>query len=182
MKNYYFFKQFLCFVLPVVLLSGCHLSGVQESYRFGNHLFDTGWKFKRGDDTQASLSGYNDSDWRALTLPHDWNIEPNPIQDDNHIGPFVKGIKDSTSTGNIPGGIGWYRKSFTIDRSEAGSTVFLYFDGISVQSDVWINDHHIGFHPNGYTPFCFNLTPYLNPAGKKNVIAVKTVNTGDNTR
>ena len=175
-------KKVAYLLLPVILLASCRQTGQQDSYRLGDHLFDSGWKFMRGDLAQAELPGYNDEDWRDLTLPHDWNIEPNPIQDENHIGPFVKGIKDSTSTGNIPGGTGWYRKTFTLDRADAGNTFILYFDGVSVQSDVWINGHHLGFHPNGYTPFHYDLTPFLNPAGKQNVLAVKTVNTGDNTR
>ena len=168
-------KLILC-SLPVVLMTGCRQPAKQENNHFGNYLFDDGWMFKRENDTM----GYDDC--RELTLPHDWNIEPHPVQDENHIGPFVRGIKDSTSTGNIPGGIGWYSKSFNLDSAYVGNTVFLYFDGVSVQSDVWINNHHLGFHPNGYTPFYYNLTPYLNAADEKNIIVVKTVNTGDNTR
>ena len=136
----------------------------------------------KGDIAGGERPDFDDSGWRELTIPHDWNIEPHPVQNEIYIGPFVKGTKDSTSTGNIDGGTGWYRKHFTIEKGDEGKVFFLCFDGVSVQSDVWVNGHHLGFHPNGYTPFNYNMTKYLNPAGKENVVAIKTVNTGDNSR
>ncbi len=154
----------------------------QEFADIGTHLFDSDWKFMKGDIENAESYNFDDSDWRSLTIPHDWGIEPHPIQDETHIGPFVYGIKDSTSTGNIMGGTGWYRKDFTLKQADIGKTFQLYFDGVSVQSDVWINGEHIGFHPNGYTSFYYDLTPYLKPVGEKNIIAIKTFNTGINSR
>jgi beta-galactosidase len=154
----------------------------ESGFVVGERLFDTGWKFRKGEIQQAEQIDFDDSDWREPTIPHDWSIEPQAIRDDEHIGPFVKGVKDSTSTGNIIGGTGWYRKHFTLSRTDAGKTIILYFDGVSVQSDIWINGQHAGFHPNGYTPFYYNLTPWLKAAGEENVIAVKTVHTGDNSR
>ena len=175
-------KFVLRFIFLTIILSACNMKDDSSFQIYQNRLFDNGWKFKKGDFAQAELPGFDDSDFRELNLPHDWAIEPQDIQDESHIGPFVKGIKDSTSTGNIAGGIGWYRKHFTLEQANKDDIVFLNFDGVSVQSDVWINGHHLGFHPNGYTPFYYNLTKYLNPPGKDNMLAVKTVNTGDNSR
>jgi beta-galactosidase len=159
----------------------CQSSG-NGALDLGEHLFDADWKFKNEDVADARQPAFDDSDWRVLTIPHDWGIEPRPIRDGEQIGPFVKGIKDSTSTGNLPGGIGWYRKHFTLHRADAGKTFLLCFDGVSVQSEVWLNGRYLGFHPNGYMPFYYDLTPCLNPEGEDNVIAVKTVHTGDNSR
>ena len=182
MKHLSTTKQILSFILLIFLLSTCSMQNSSNFQAYEDRLFDSGWKFKKGDIAQAELPEFDDSDFRNLSLPHDWSIEFNSIQDEDHIGPFVKGIKDSTSTGNIEGGIGWYRKHFAIEDYEVDNTVYIYFDGVSVQSEVWINGHHLGFHPNGYTPFYYDLTEYLNPPGEENVLAVKTVNTGDNSR
>ena len=183
LKKYAIIVQALYFILPFTCwVCSCQHREKLNGARCHNRLFDTEWKFKRGDIDQAWQPAFDDSEWRELTVPHDWNIEPCPVQDSVHIGPFVKGIKDSINTGHIPGGTGWYRNHFTLEPADAGKTVMLYFDGVSVLSDVWLNGHHLGFHPNGYTPFYYNLTPYLNPVGEKNVIAVQTVHTGDNSR
>ena len=174
-------RQSLCLLISIMLVS-CRFSGENEFSGYGDSLFDTEWKFMKGEIANAEQSDFDDSGWRELTIPHDWNIEPHPVQNDKYIGPFTKGTKDSTSTGNIDGGTGWYRKYFTVEKNDAGKVFYLCFDGVSVQSDVWVNGHHLGFHPNGYTPFNYNLTQYLNLPGTKNVIAIKTVNTGDNSR
>lgn len=152
------------------------------SVSFGQTVFDTDWKFTEDETIDASAADYNDSEWRTLTLPHDFSIERNAGKDALHIGPFVKGIKDSISTGNIAGGTGWYRKHFTLDKQSEGKRVCIHFDGVSERSDVWINGHHLGFHPNGYMPFSYELTPFLKPTGTENRIAVRAFNPGDNSR
>jgi Beta-galactosidase/beta-glucuronidase len=72
-------------------------------------------------------------------------------------------------------GIGWYRKTFTIPQTDKGKLIYIAFDGVYQKSDVWINGHHLGYRPNGYISFRYELTPYLNYGGK-NVIAVKADN------
>ena len=173
--------QSLCLFTSFLLVS-CQFSGEKDFGGYGDSLFDEEWRFMKGDIANAERPDFDDSDWRELTIPHDWNIEPHAVQNDKYIGPFTKGTKDSTSTGNFDGGIGWYRKYFTVEKNDAGKVFYLCLDGVSVQSDVWVNGHHMGFHPNGYTPFNYNITKYLNAAGKENVVAIKTVNTGDNSR
>jgi len=122
--------------------------------------FDEQWKFQLGDVYAARNAEYNDAAWRTLNLPHDWNIEL----------PFD--ARYASSTAYLPSGIGWYRKSFEIPESYKDKVVSILFDGVYNNSDVWINGHHLGKRPSGYTSFQYDLTPYLN-VGKVNVISVR---------
>lgn len=126
--------------------------------------FDENWKFNLGDIFAASNPEFHDGSWRILNLPHDWNIEH----------PFD--IKWASSTGYLPCGIGWYRKSFEVPESYKDKIISILFDGVYNNSDVWINGHHLGKHPSGYTSFFYELTPYLLP-GKANVISVRVDHT-----
>ena len=99
------------------------------------------------------------------------------------VGPFDPGLSESgASTGHVVGGIGWYRKYFALEPGDDGKRVVVRFDGVYMNSDLWINGHHAGDHPYGYTPFEFDLTPWLKPAGQPNVLAVRVRNEGKNTR
>ena len=144
-------------------------------------LFDADWKFMEDAPENATQVSFDDSQWRSVTLPHDFIIE-HDFTGKNGIGPFLKDIKDSISTGNTPGGTGWYRKHFKLTNRPAGGKVYIVFDGVSVLSDVWLNGHHLGFHPNGYTPFFYDLTPYLKGANQENILTVRAHNTADNSR
>ena len=127
--------------------------------------FDKGWRFNLGAVTGGQLTGFNDAGWRSLNLPHDWSIE----------GKFSKDNPATPEGGALPGGVGWYRKTFTVPAASKNKLVYVDFDGVYQKSDVWINGHHLGFRPNGYISFRYELTPYLNFGGK-NVIAVKVDN------
>jgi beta-galactosidase len=127
--------------------------------------FDKGWRFNLGAVDNGQKPGLNDAGWRSLNLPHDWSIE----------GKFSKDNPATPEGGALPGGIGWYRKTFTVPASSKGKLVYIDFDGVYQKSDVWVNGHHLGFRPNGYISFRYALTPYLNFGGK-NVIAVKVDN------
>ena len=125
--------------------------------------FDSGWKFYQGNTGQAViLPGYNDSGWRTLNLPHDWSIE----------GAYDQ-IANGTDwqSGFLPAGIGWYRKTFVYDPTWVAKKVRIQFDGIYLNSEVWINGHSLGKRPNGYIGFEYDLTPYLKEGD--NCIAVK---------
>lgn len=146
-------------------------------------LFDKDWRFKKDSLIQAESPDYNDAGWRKLDLPHDWSIEDLPNQEKDSVqGPFTKAAVSKGATGYTEGGIGWYRKMFTLGQSYAGKQTYILFDGVYMNSDVWINGHHLGNRPNGYISFSYNLTPYLNPIGKANVIAVRVKNLGVNSR
>lgn len=127
--------------------------------------FDKSWRFNLGTVENGEKTTLNDSKWRMLNLPHDWSIE----------GKFSKDNPATPEGGALPGGIGWYRKTFTVPASSKGKLVYIDFDGVYQKSDVWVNGHHLGFRPNGYISFRYELTPYLNFGGG-NIIAVKVDN------
>jgi beta-galactosidase len=146
-------------------------------------LFDTGWKFCKGDITGAEVPGFNDSLWRNVDLPHDWSIEDLPDQKEGEvIGPFDKNSIGLFYTSYTIGGTGWYRKSFILEKSDSDREVSICFDGVYMETDMWLNGHHLGSHKHGYTPFQYNLNPWLNPAGQTNTIAVLVKNIGQNSR
>jgi beta-galactosidase len=128
--------------------------------------FNSGWKFYLGNDSTASNEKYNDASWRVLNLPHDWSIESD----------FIKDAPATNQGGSLPGGIGWYRKTFTLPASASEKKINIEFDGIYQNSEIWINGHYLGKRPNGYVNFSYELTEYLKPALQKNVIVVKVDN------
>jgi beta-galactosidase len=129
--------------------------------------FNKDWKFSLNleADKDPSAPEFNDSGWRTLDLPHDWAIE----------GDFDEHNPSGTGGGALPGGIGWYRKSFKVDKKDRGKSISIEFDGVYMNSSVWINGHLLGTRPYGYISFRYDLTPYINWDGE-NVIAVKVDN------
>jgi len=152
-------NQLITGILIITLLAmGYNIDGQSVGREVRN--FNHDWKFYKGDVSDGHKTGLDDSGWRLLDLPHDWSIE----------GPFSN---DNVScTGYLPGGTGWYRKTFSIAEDEKGRKVFVYFDGIYNNSEVWINEEYLGKRPNGYISFQYDLTSYIN-FGKENIIAVK---------
>ena len=145
--------------------------------------FDAHWRFKKENPAGAEKPTYVDDRWRKLDLPHDWSIEDLPVQiPDSIVGPFSKGAVSGRDGGFLVGGTAWYRKRFVLDKNAVGKQTYITFDGVYMNADVWINGHHLGNHPNGYTSFSYDLTPYLLPPGKANVIAVQVKNEGVNSR
>ncbi|MBP8959411.1 MAG: DUF4982 domain-containing protein [Bacteroidales bacterium] len=122
--------------------------------------FNFGWKFMKGDFPDARTPEFDDSGWRTLDIPHDWSIE----------GPFSP--KWASCTGYLPGGIGWYRKTFDVPRSWKKGKVFVMFEGIYNNSEIWINGNYLGKRPNGYISFQNDITPFLK-YGKTNIMSVK---------
>ena len=153
--------------------------------------FTDDWRFHRGDAPGADAPAFDDSAWRTLDIPHDWSIEDLPAQPDEsrgaiwsegtnplHTGPFdVYESEGQIATGWTVGGIGWYRKTFQTPKLQKAE---LRFEGVYMNSDVWINGTHLGNHPYGYTPFAYDLTPHLKDG--TNTIAVRVNNTGRNSR
>jgi hypothetical protein len=142
----------------LMLLSGLKVAigqGVRET-----KLFNSDWKFNLGDVSAAREKDFDDSHWRQLNLPHDWSIELN----------FDK--KYASSTAYLPGGIGWYRKSFDVPASFQNKDVSICFDSVYNNSEVWINGKYLGKRPYGYITFAYDLTPYI-LIGQKNTIAVR---------
>ena len=146
------------------LLAGCNapkeVAGDDRSLDF-----TADWAFRLGDDTAAARLDYNDADWRKLNLPHDWAVE----------GEFSRDNPSGTGGGALPGGIGWYRKTFIADKVDEGKRYRIDFDGVYMNSTVYINGHELGTRPYGYISFSYDLTPYIK-WGEKNVIAVRVDN------
>jgi Beta-galactosidase/beta-glucuronidase len=145
--------------------------------------FDNNWLFLKDSLSSAESPNYDDSKWQKVELPHDWSIYdlPNPIPD-SISGPFFKGSIGNFATGFTVGGTGWYRKKFITENSMKNQIITIQFDGVYMNADVWINGQHLGNHPYGYTPFYFDITNFLKPAGQQNVFSVRVRNEGKNSR
>lgn len=129
--------------------------------------FNEDWKFFLTKDAiDASDSMYDDAEWRTLDLPHDWSIEAD-FSRDNPAG---------TGGGALPGGHGWYRKNFKMPDSDKGKMIYIDFDGVYRNSTVWINGNLLGFRPNGYISFRYDLTPFLNYGEEENILVVHADN------
>ncbi|TYA71728.1 glycoside hydrolase family 2 TIM barrel-domain containing protein [Seonamhaeicola marinus] len=125
--------------------------------------FNKEWKFNLADSIIFSAAEFDDSDWRELEVPHDWSVEHK---------------FDKTNSGRnawLPGGIGWYRKHFTIPETYKNKHIEIQFDGVYRHAQVYVNGEHVGNQYDGYTSFYFDISPYLK-YGKTNVIAVKVDN------
>lgn len=194
-------KSLIAGFTAVPILKGNAFGGQQSepavprSFHSGDkrdQLFDNGWRFHRGDAPGAENLEFDDSAWREIDLPHDWSVEElPPFPEENgqgtvwgatdvplRIGPFDRYLSEGKgSTGWCMGGIGWYRKRFS--ELPVGSHAEIVFEGVYMNSDVWLNGHHLGVHPYGYTSFAYDLTPYLN---RENVITVRVRNEGRNSR
>lgn len=132
--------------------------------------FDFDWKFIQSDNkTDYSQPDVITDEWSDVQLPHDWNIYQE----------FVEA--EGGAVGYLPAGTGWYRKVFTLTDSDVkGKKVTVLFDGIFMQSDVWINGHHLGHRPYGYCSIEYDITPYLRKG--ENVIAVRANTEGGRPR
>lgn len=147
-----------------LLLTACSPAGEQVRERSS---WNDDWKFALSDSVQDySSPDSDDSTWRILSLPHDWSIE----------GDFSLDNPSTPGGGALPGGIGWYRKTFTLPETDRDKVIYVDFDGVYRNSEVWINGHSLGFRPNGYVSFRYDLTPYLRYGSQPNVIAVKADN------
>ncbi len=151
------------FFLIVVILSSL-ASQARERV-----CFDNDWKFILGDSAQMASPEYNDSHWRTLNVPHDWAIE----------GDFHDSNPSGASGGALPGGIGWYRKTFDVGNitssiSHLPSAIYLEFDGVYMNSTVYVNGKKVGSRPYGYSSFEYDITPYVHEG--KNVVAVRVDN------
>jgi beta-galactosidase len=152
-------RLFILFFLAISIPTFANNPEKRERY-----LMDFNWKFIQQDIDGAQNPGFNDGDWRTLDLPHDWSVE----------GEFSRDAPGGGRVAYLPTGIGWYRKSFDLPVSAAGNYVWIEFDGVYMNSTVWINGKELGMRPFGYIGFAYDLTPHLRPG--KNTIAVRVDN------
>lgn len=154
-------KNLLLLLVCCVLISGCG-GAVSPRERMD---FNDDWKFHLGDVPDASSPDFDDSSWRLLDLPHDWAIE----------GDFNKDNPSGIGGGALPGGTGWYRKTFFLSEEDSSSLFRLDFDGVYMNAEVFVNGHLLGKRPYGYISFGYDMTPYLEWGGQ-NTVAVRVDN------
>jgi beta-galactosidase len=153
-------RRTFCAILPAAGLPWTAEAAAENAVR-ERQLFDHDWKFLLGDPAAAETPTFDDTNWRALDLPHDWSIE-GAIDPNSPVG---------GSGGFFPAGVGWYRKSFTLPASWSGKRVTVEFEGIYMNATVYLNGRELGMHPYGYTSFFHHLTEGLKPG--TNVFAIR---------
>ena len=141
--------------------------------------FNDDWVFHLGDLPDGQVIELDDDEWESVILPHDWSIGGQFKEHREENWTLFR--RFDSRIGYLPQGIGWYRKHFNLPVGLQGKRVFIQFDGIYCNSDVWINGQHLGFRPYGYRTFWYDLTPYVK-FGSSNVIAVKVNNLGVSSR
>ncbi len=154
------FKYFIT-IAAALILWGCSAdSGIRERLDFNDD-----WKFHLGDVAEASDPSFDDDSWRSLELPHDWAVE----------GDFSKDNPSGTGGGALPGGIGWYRKTFVPSAADRDKVWRLEFDGVYMNSEVFVNGVSLGLRPYGYISFGYDIAPLLK-WDEENVVAVRVDN------
>ena len=133
--------------------------------------FDTAWKFHMGDVTGAQTTTFDDSSWTSLDVPHDWSISL----------PFTQNSPAGAGGGYLNGGVGWYRKTFTLPASSSGQKVLVQFDGVYMDSTVYLNGTQVGARPYGFSSFECDLTANAQ-FGASNVLAVRVNNQQPSSR
>ncbi len=161
-------------------------------------LFDFDWRFHAGEADGGQAPGTSDAGWDRVDLPHDFMIAGKgqnvvvpgaragggrnaslPTQPE---GPFDPRSPGGSSNGYLNGGIGWYRKTFKLPASASARRVFLEFEGVYMNSEVWLNGEKLGTRPYGYSTFEYELTPHLKFGDAPNVIAVRVLVQQPSTR
>lgn len=150
--------------MALACLALCSVGTMAQNDKNREQCINEQWKFQLGDTASASRPDFNDNGWRTLDLPHDWSIEGAPSVDN----------PSGNDGGYYPAGIGWYRKTFDYDGDDADLLTSVYFEGVYMNAQVFINGHDLGVHPYGYTSFFYDLTPYLKKG--ENVLAVRVDN------
>jgi beta-galactosidase len=160
-----FARAFCSLVIAGFAMADLHLGAKTTAQPRTELLADADWKFLLGDPAGAESPTFNDHPWRTVTVPHDWSIEGAPAEKN----------PSGSGGGYYPAGVGWYRKAFTAPASWKGKHVSLEFDGVSMDSTVYLNGHKLGNHPYAYTSFRFDITSHLNLSAT-NVVAVRVDN------
>ncbi len=167
-------------ISTIILFFGCTTKSIQNTKIYRNIDFNLDWEFYKLTKEEAEVvkdTPPTHAHWKKMSIPHDWSIESGFIAPDEN----EKIKKDLTvaelgghlgkrSTGFMEGGIGWYKKKFTIPEEWQGKNIYIDFDGVYMYSDVWINGQYLGHHHYGYTAFGYDLTPFLRPKGENELL------------
>lgn len=152
-------------IAGLFIITGCS-SGDTKEHNNRKVAFTNGWQFHLNDTAKDKDTISATTQWRTLNLPHDWSIE----------GKFDEHSPAGIGGGALTGGLGWYKKTFTIAAADSTKVTSIVFDGVYNNSEVWINGHYLGKRPNGYISFEYNLTPYLKFGDAQNEVLVKVDN------
>ena len=149
-------------------------------------LLDKDWRFSLGDKESAFMADYDDSSWERVVVPHDWAIYgPFDVNNDLQNVAVTQNFEKKASlktgrTGGLPYvGVGWYRRTFDVP---AGKRAELLFDGAMSEARVYVNGVEVCFRPYGYSSFHCDVTPFLTPDGKGNVLSVRLENRPQSSR
>ncbi|GAT62334.1 hypothetical protein PJIAN_1927 [Paludibacter jiangxiensis] len=163
MKGLFFYNQYVpmyqkikIFVLAVFIIAGAYATAINVRHVYN---FNPSWKVFVGENSAASEKGFDDSNWKSVSLPYAWNED----------AAFKVAIHD------LPTGIAWYRKHFKLPPSSKNKKVFLEFEGVRQAAQIWINGTKTGIYEDGISAFGIDITPYV-ISGSDNVIAVRTDN------
>ncbi|SHM88784.1 DUF4982 domain-containing protein [Polaribacter sp. KT 15] len=151
MKNFFFFLVLLFEVFSL------------QSQRIETN-FNNSWNFILADNSSFSKENIDDSSWQNLNVPHDWSFEKG----------VRKGGDQGQGGGYHDGGIGWYRKYFDVKKESLSKITYINFDGVYMNSEVWVNGNRLGKRPYGYISFRYDISKYLKEG--KNTIAVRVDN------
>jgi len=168
------FWAILLSVEACVVVPECRPADLAEAKLQRRISFNDGWKFTKHDAGAPKIRGaqkpnFDDSAWESIDLPHDWAI----------LGAFTEEV--DSAEGRLPfPGVGWYRKTFKAPAK--GKHVFIEFDGVMKDAQVWLNGKKVGTWPYGYSSFSFELTDHLKYGDRKNVIAVRCENQIESSR
>jgi beta-galactosidase len=155
-------------LLPGLMVASAAPANPAEPVR-STTSFDADWRFLKADAQAAQAPDFDDKGWLPVNVPHDWSI----------AGPFDQKNPTGGAGGWLPAGVGWYRKHFALADSDAHRRVFLEFDGVMANSEVWVNGFSLGKRPYGYVSFRYELTGHVRfGARNSNVVAVRADNSG----
>src|SRR5450432_163803 len=169
-------KQIIVSLLCICMFN-CVFAQIKIANAGNEILFDDDWRFFRGDTVNAELENFDDASWRRLQVPHDWSIEDLPGTN----SPFNPDVLNGVSIGFTTGGTGWYRKTFQLPSQQKNKKIYIGFEGVYMNADVWLNGRHLGNHPYGYTSFWYDITDKIK-FGAMNIIAVSVRNEGATSR
>ncbi len=158
-------KYILLLSITLISISSFASTTWSETSVRRSENFNSDWRFTLGDAPEWREVDFDDSQWRELRLPHDWSIE----------GEYTPNFPTGKNNGFFPEGLGWYRKTFTVSKEDRNKQFVIQFDGVFMNSEVWINGRYLGRRPFGYSTFRYDLTDALK-FGEPNVIAVRVDN------
>ncbi len=157
-------------ITPILLFMALGFSGLAQSE--GITKFNDNWQFKLSPSNTPNVQELEKAPWREVQIPHDWSIELE----------FDESSPSGNRGGSLRGGTALYRKYFTLENADKTKNIFIDFDGVYMNSTVWINGQKLGTRPFGYISFRYELTPFLKFGGEKNELLVRVENQQPNSR